>query len=318
MLVAKLPYSLGRVAWVRLKGNFTGQKADKAVVDPALTGCTEKLWQWLDALRYDYWETSSALRTAAFRTFEPAPTIIESVRKPRDEASGVALGICTDPWSVLDAIKSSAAYRRLLNEEVPAAQAGARWNRHNAQGKGASTIRLNDPRLLEYAPEIIDLSVRQAMAGPDNAPPSDAKLLHKPVFTKARWIFDEHIKRLNERGAKAQLQSPRVIETAAGAEPEPDTALDAPELLAERLGIGETTAEFLAATIDQLTDRDEGMSSARHRRLCDLFIRLDRLGLPETRKLDYLAALLTPLTNKALSTPDWLSHADGLVSGWEG
>jgi hypothetical protein len=97
MLVAKLPYSLGRVAWVKLKAAYRGRKDDRDHPPETARGCSETLWDWLDERRYDYWETRSYLKTAAFRTFDPAPLVVESLRNPTDDCTGVALGICTDP-----------------------------------------------------------------------------------------------------------------------------------------------------------------------------------------------------------------------------
>lgn len=315
MLVAKLPYSLGRVAWVKLKPSYRGRKDDRDDPPETARGCSETLWDWLDERSYDYWETRSYLKTAAFRTFDPAPLVVESLRNPTDECTGVALGICTDPNAVLERIKASTEYRRLLDDAKAAKRQGS-WTRSNAQGKGPKTFPLNDPTLLDHAEEILDLSLRQAMSGPHNAPPNSLALLGKPVMLKARWIFDEHIKRLNDRVSSARSrENIDALSPQAGAiQSQLQSQLQSPDQAADQRDIGEIAGRFLEATLDHLHAQDEDLQAAQEQAIIDLFSRVDRLALSPEMRLGLTGDLASALIDLDRTLSERIGQAGSLVA----
>lgn len=192
ILVSELPYSSCVVAQAMLKPIYKGANDNKPLPDPENLEYTENIVQWLDGLRFDYWETDRFL-TAGFANLDPPPDFIEQVRTPKKD-TGVSIGLCHDYQGILETLLSSDDCANIRDSTLAGKR---RWWK-----SGAPYVELRDEVRVNIE-AILDLSVRQAMAGP-HSPAVGARLLGTPVLKEAGKIFDDHVNRLNRQVAKRE------------------------------------------------------------------------------------------------------------------
>lgn len=187
VLLSEFPYHTCAVAIADLKPRFKDGTDYKPVPNAKAIADPGGLLHWLDTLSFDYWETTKLL-TAAFPAFEPLPVFMEDVDTPKVNI-GVAIGLCNDYEGTFETLRNSEDWAKILSATL----AGKRhwW------GSDATAITLEEEVRIHLA-QILDLAVRQAMAGPTNDDDTE-RLLGRPVMQEAGRIFDLHVNRLNKQ-----------------------------------------------------------------------------------------------------------------------
>lgn len=169
------------VASAPLKPRYKDSKKDAHQPAPDVLGSAERLAEWLDAKPVDYWEADHDFLTAAIYAFDEPPPFIDKIQDPKSD-SGIAIGLCRDYDSILTALRASPQWAEIRDSTL----AGSRWFWHSNVEK---PIPLN-PELRLDIEGILDLSVRQAMAGPHDARDS-ARLIGTPIMQTAGRIFEQ-------------------------------------------------------------------------------------------------------------------------------
>jgi hypothetical protein len=194
ILLSEVPPSTCVVAGAELKPGFKGAADEKPLPEADVVVDARRLHGWLESLRFDYWETNQSRLTAAVHAFEAPPVFVEDVRAARDR--GVVIGLCRDYDATLQALRASAAWTDLVEKAL----SGDR--RFNWWGSDADYVPLED-EIRVNLDDILELSVRQALAGPNYGVDDDnahtAALLGQPVMKEAERIFKLHLNRLNKQ-----------------------------------------------------------------------------------------------------------------------
>jgi hypothetical protein len=133
---------------------------------------------------------------------------------------------------------------------------------------------------------------------------------------KARWIFDEHIKRLNDRVSSARSrENIDALSPQAGViQSQLQSRLQSPEQAADQRDIGETAGQFLEATLDHLHAQDDDLQAAQEAAIIALFTRVDRLALSPEMRLRLIGDLARVLIDPDRSLSERIGQADSLVT----
>lgn len=256
ILLSELPYGSCVVASASLKARYKDSEKDAPRPVSDVLGSAERMAEWLSAKPVDYWESDHHFLTAAIYGFEEPPRFIEKIQDPKNNA-GIAIGLCRDYASTLTALRASAQWAEIRDNTLAGRR---RW-----WGANLRFVPLNEEVMVNIE-EILDLAVRQAMAGPHDARGS-ARLLGTPVMKETGRIFDLHINRLNRRVATTIIHGePLGPETDVGAEEQRIEGLEEHQYqkISARYGVDTEGARYLsgmaleqglADRVPRLTDR---------------------------------------------------------------
>lgn len=192
-MVSEYPYRTGWTDWVLFK--IASKKGPDDRIIPPADACasSEALIAWLKALRYDFWAKDKYL-TAGFLMNKEPPEFIELRRHPQSEGRR-CFGVCenTEAW----------VYRLLHSKKAHSLLALTRSGQFEFLPKH---VKLKDEQnyptlnieVVDCAEDWLELSIRQAIAGPHNEHES-RYWTGKPVMSRIRQIYAEHLNRHNRQ-----------------------------------------------------------------------------------------------------------------------